>query len=107
MTHAYWIKQGLNDCYAIDFLSDRAQESIINFLAEEIIKFYDDFKRTENLPWRERDEVMSKWQPFFTKAVLRHPLGEFFGDAFAQRINDSLRPWYGKLEHGKNPMDKG
>lgn len=95
----YHISEALKDAYVIDFLSDRAQNSIISFLAVELQKFYE--FRTG--PYREMEwPEAARWDrdnmPFFEKATLRHPLSALFGDTLAKAVGAVVGPYFVELE---------
>lgn len=99
----YYINEGLKECFVIDFLSDRAQNSITGHLASELYKFYrnmpkrDDYESYEEF-WPVWDKFERQHLPFFEKAISRHPLSAVFGDVLGKAIHAELEPYFAELE---------
>lgn len=92
---AHYIREALNDAFVIDFLSDRAQASLINFLAVELKKFYEIIRvRGNKMDYTEYDSLT----PFFEKATKRHPLYAVFGDILANAVEVACDPIFAELE---------
>ena len=98
---AYHIREALNDAFVIDFLSDRAQNSLINFLALELKKHLNNIPNYADSPERFWD-WHDKTQPFFEKATKRHPLYAVFGDVLANAVEVACNPVFAELEHNAN-----
>lgn len=102
-TLVYYIRNGLVDCYAIDFLSDRAQDSLIRFLAAEVQAFYRIAAEYKENDWKDWWEFQQENTPVFEKATLRHPLGAVFGETMAKAVNAALLPVFEDLESLHTP----
>ena len=102
----YWVEQGLVDCFAIDFLSDKAQKSIARFIAADVEKFYQWVEKN-----KDRDDfwTMKYHNPsnghrsFFYNSAMKHPLVAMFGDPMAKAIENAVLPVFQDLEKGNSP----
>lgn len=92
--HMYWIKKALDRTHLLDFLSDRAQNSIIQHIAK---KLHDAYADPEFLNTKVSHSLATY------SAIIDHPLGRLFADTWAELVETAVTDFYVQLEDGRWP----